>query len=1434
MRSEQARHAVDMLTELSQRGISLSLQGELLRCHAPKGAITAELRAMLLEHKTELVDFLRTQKASGMPRPKLVRAPQQERGVAPLSFAQQRLWFLDQLQPGSSLYNIAVAVRLVGALQTSVLEQCLHEVVHRHESLRTTFTLVDGKPVQVIAPARRTDALTGHDHASPLPLLLHNLEGLPDQEQEKHVQQWICQEAQRPFDLTQGPLFRASLLLLGQESYVLELTMHHIIADGWSLGILVQELILLYQTYTKGQRSPLPELAIQYPDYARWQHSWLQGEGLAQGTIPTDELTYWKEQLADAPALLELPLDHPRPSVQTFQGATHPVRLSQPLTAALRELSQREGVTLFMALLAAFTILLWRYSRQEDIVVGTPVANRTHAETEGLIGLFVNMLVLRTDLTGDPSFRDLLRRVRSVAQGAYAHQDVPFEQIVEALQPKRDLSYTPLFQILLALQTSSLQNVEFDGVRLYPLAVESQVSKFDLSLNLEESSAGIEGVFEYNTDLFDAETIARMAACWHTLLQGIVTDPMQRISALPLLGKDERQQLLVDWNATQALYPQESCIHGLFEAQVERTPDAIAIVWGVQYLTYRELNLRANQLAYYLHLLGVGPEVLVCLCMERSLDLVVGLLGILKAGGAYVPLDATHPRERLAFMVEDAQSPVLLTQQRLAEQLFGGSLHFGGSRVISLETLDSQTNREQAGTIITQLWQRCESVRPEHLAYVIYTSGSTGQPKGVMITHQNLTNLVSWHCQNFHLSPDDRTTQLAGIGFDASAWEIWPSLLAGASLHLPTEAIRIDPEQLQNWLVCEEITVTFVPTPLTERMFALPWPSSSSLRTVLTGGDRLHHGPPTGLPFTLVNNYGPTENTVVTTSGIVSPPAIERSEPVSLSPAIGRPIANICIYLLDQYVQPVPIGVPGELYIGGAGLARGYLHLRELTAERFIPDPFQSEAGARLYRTGDLARYRADGTIEFLRRIDQQVKIRGFRIELGEIEALLGQHQAVRERVVLAREDTPGDIRLVAYIAFHSEYPVPSSSDLRRYLQAHVPAYMVPADFVVLDALPLTANGKVDHRALPAPDLTWHTSRTPFVEPRDSWELQLVEIWSAVLGGRAIGVHDNFFELGGHSLSAVAVMTQIQARFGCTLPVALLFQGATIEQLAYQLRASSRERIEHESWSPLVPMHTTDQAAEKRLPFLCVHGADGTVWGYRKLAQYLGMEQPFYGIQARGVEDGQEPFSDMPTMAAYYLQEVQKVQPEGPYYLGGWSMGGLIALEMAHQLMKQGQQVACVVLIDTWLYHTTETSAVQPSDEQPFSAASLSFSREIVEMLVRGEALPLQLPETQIQELRKVVQEFADSSREYVQRLLRLYAMNAQISNHYLPHPYHGRVLSFLCQEPKKASSYSFPLTQTTLEAEEFVEYTLTGDHFSLLTEPHVQFLAEQIRSLLS
>ncbi|MDJ0528071.1 MAG: amino acid adenylation domain-containing protein, partial [Microcystis sp. M53600_WE12] len=1008
-------------------------------------------------------------------------------------------------------YNEALTIRLTGRLNIDILEQTINAIIQRHESLRTSFPMVEGKPIQKIAPSLK------------IKLLVVNLKDIPQEQIDKQ----IIEELQKPFDLTQSPLLRCTLFDLGYENYILVNVFHHIIIDGWSKGILFKELSEFYQAFLSNSTVDLPELAIQYADFAVWQRQWLQGE------ILENQLNYWKKQLTGAPPLLELPTDKPRPATANFRGHSISFQIDSELTEKLKLLSQKSGVTLFMTLLAALNTLLFRYSGQDDILIGTPTANRNRQEIEPLIGFFVNTLVLRNSLEGNPTFSGLLQQARNVVLEAYANQDVPFEQVVDGLEIERSLSYNPLFQVMFALQNAPLNALKLPNLKAQYLAVENQRIKFDLSLFLEEieteKGSYLEGFWEYDGDLFTPERITRMVGHFQTLLKGIVANPQQTIGELPLLTESEKQQLLVEWNQTQTSYPDHYCIHQLFEEQVVKTPDAIAVIDGEKSLTYEQLNQKANQLAYYLQNLGVKTEDLVGICIERSVLMIIGLLGILKAGAAYIPLDPNYPSERLAYMLEDSAVSVLLTQENLVDTL--------PNYLGTIFCLD------QDGKILDHHPQDnlLHPMTSENLAYVIYTSGSTGKPKGVLIQHQSLLNLVSWHQNAFDITTIDRVTQLAGIAFDASVWEIWPYLTAGACLAIVPPDLLTSPKQLQEWLIAKKITVSFLPTPLAETLIPLDWSPNCLLRLMLTGGDKLNDFPPTSIPFTLVNNYGPTENTVVTTSVKITPDLLTEK-----APPIGRPISNTQVYILDQYQQPVPIGIPGELYIGGSGLAKGYLNRPELTDSKFIANPFSQKLSDRLYKTGDLVRYGNDGQIEFVGRIDHQVKIRGFRIELGEIETVLNQHPQVKEAIIIAREDQPGVKRLCAYVIASQNLTV---SQLRLFLQEKLPQYMVPAFFVLLDAFPLTANGKIDRCALPQPTLELEDEAALNLSPGTEKERILAAIWQRVLGLKNISINDNFFELGGDSILAIQIIAQAN-QAGLQITPKQLFSHQTIAQLA--------------------------------------------------------------------------------------------------------------------------------------------------------------------------------------------------------------------------------------------------------------------------------------------
>ncbi len=1077
----------------------------------------------LLELRRKQARAAEAATANGLP-PIIRRGPL---GSAPLSFAQQRLWFLDQLQPGRPLYNVPCRAWLHGLVDVAALRRALNEVIARHESLRTTFPASNGQPVQSIAAQVTCD----------LPLI--DLTSVPVERREAEVRRVATEQAREPFDLARGPLVRARLVRLAEDEHALILMLHHIVADGWSVGVLFRELGTLYEAFSQGLASPLPELTIQYADYALTQREWLQGAVLER------ELGYWKEQFRTLPPPLQLPSDRPRPAAPSHAGSRVHFKLPPALRERLEDLSRSQGATLFMTLLAAFKALLAHCTGRDDIVVGTPIAGRTRPETEGLIGCFVNTLALRTDLSDDPTFRELVARVREVALGAYAHQELPFERLVEELQPERDTSQAPLFNVMFVLQNVPRTERRLRGLTMRHIELDKGTAKFDLSLGLAEKAGGLRGVLSYSTDLFDRETIDRLTEQYRNLLIAVADEPERRLSTLPLLNAAERRTVLVDWNATQCTWPDgEACLHSLVARQAAATPNVVAVVDESGELTYEELDRRANRLAHRLRRLGVGPEARVGVCLERSIDLVVALLAVLKAGGAYVPLDPSHPRERLDFMLRDSRAQVLLSTSRLRWELSSR-----GNQVLCLDA--------EAEGLAGEPSEAPESgVSADNLAYVMYTSGSTGTPKGVMVAHRAVLNHLRWRRGYFPLSIADRGLHKASVSFDDSVWEIFEPLLAGARLILARPGGQADPSYLVELIAEQQVTTAcFVPSLLRSFLDEPNFERCASLRRVTTGGEtlslELQERFFTRLQASLHNGYGPTEATISATFWTCERESTRRFVP------IGRPIANTQVYLLDRYLRPVPVGVAGELYIGGDGLSRGYSGRPGLTAERFVPDPFSEVPGARLYQSGDRARYRADGTLEFLGRLDFQVKIRGIRVEPGEIAATLLEHPGVGECIVVTREDDPGDRRLVAYLVPGPDRSPPGIEELSGFLQGRLPEPMIPSAFVLLDAMPLTPHGKVDRRALPAPEYS-RAALADLVTPRTPVEKEIAGIWMALLKVETVGVHDNFFSLGGHSLLAAQVVARLRAAFGLDLPLRALFETPTVAGLAERIETTTR------------------------------------------------------------------------------------------------------------------------------------------------------------------------------------------------------------------------------------------------------------------------------------
>ena len=1067
--------------------------------------------------------------------------PRANRREAPLSFAQQRLWFLHQLDPDSAAYNLPVYYHISGQLNIPAFEQSLNEIVRRHEILRTIFAECNDTPIQIVQPSLKIT----------LPVI--DLSAYSKPKADAEVEVFIETESERPFTLQDGPPLRATLLKLSEADHILFLVIHHIVTDGWSMDIFMSELLTLYEAFSVDEPSPLAELPLQYGDFAAWQRESITGDTLAA------QLAYWKRQLSGELPVLELPTDHPRPLRVTHSGADEWFDVTQNLTEKLNELSRSEGATLFMTLFAAFLTLLHRYTGQHDILLGTAIAGRNHAQIEDLIGFFINNVVLRTDLSGNPSFRELLRRVREVALGAYEHQDAPFEKLVEELQPERDQSRQPLFQVMFNLQAAPPDAPAARGLTISPRDFGNQ-TRFDLEFHLWVVPEGLAGPLIYNTDLFERATIVRMLGHFQTLLEAIAINPDARLADLPLLTKKELRQAR-EWSKSESEYERDSCVQDLVEAQVVRRPKATAIVFGERQLTYGELNQRANQLAHYLRRRGVGLEQKVGVLLEPSVEFIVTLLAILKAGASYVPLDSSYPKPRLEFMLEDAGVKLLLT---LPGQMDAGESHEvvyldEGWRQFETESRENLHNDTTAGD----------------LAYVMYTSGSTGQPKGVAVTHRAINRLVR-NTNYVQLDETDRVGQVSNVSFDAATFEIWGALTSGGTLVGLAKETVLSPAEFKHAIAEQRITVMFLTTALFNQVAQSEPDAFAPMRYVLFGGETsdaqaARRVLESGKPLHLAHVYGPTENTTFSSwYEVKEVPAEARTIP------IGRPVSNTELYVLDHNGQVSPVGVPGELNIGGDGIAREYLKRPELTAEKFVPHPFSNEPGARLYRTGDLVRYLSDGNIDFIGRMDQQVKIRGFRIELGEVEAVLNEHAAVRESVVVVREDEPGEKRLVAYVVADSEL---LTNELRSWLRERLPEYFVPAFFVMLDQLPLTPNGKVDRRALPAPEQTAVLVEEKLIAPRTPEEEKIAEIWSEVLDIKPIGMETNFFDLGGHSLLATRVVTRIREAFGINLPLRVLFDSPTIAGVAAQVRrvAEIVEKLTHLSDEDIRSLLATDK-----------------------------------------------------------------------------------------------------------------------------------------------------------------------------------------------------------------------------------------------------------------
>jgi amino acid adenylation domain-containing protein len=1375
------RSVKELLVHLDRIDVKIWIEGTRLRYSAPKGALSPDLRAELTNRREEILAVLMELDALSPLLSEPIK-PTPRTGKLPLSFAQERMWFLHQLMPNSIHYNLLRVLSLEDPLDLKALEQSLNEVVQRHEILRTYFEIIEGHPIQRI-----------HSKLI-LKLDVEDLRGLEPDEREQRAMELARQEYLEPFDLNKGPLLRAKLLRLSADHHWLLLAIHHIVIDGWSMGILIHELSTLYSAIVQACQSPLPELPIQYADFAMWQREWLRGKVLEH------QLGYWKRKL-EGYSTLHLPIDRSRPVHQSYEGGHETVTLSESLTTSLNELSLREGATLFMTLLSAFYVLLYRYSGQEDILVGSPIANRNRVEIEELIGFFANTLPLRGDLSGDPSFRTLLRRVREIALEAYEHQDLPFEKLVEEIRPHRDLSRNPLFQVAFALQNTPTEEDGFFGLSARTIEVQSNTAKFDLLLFMEKQGGRMIGTLEYATDLYTAKTARRMLGHFNNILQGIVEDPDRPISKLPLLSQPERRELLEVLNQTHTDYPYQSSIHELFEAQVKRSPEAVAVVSDDQQLSYSQLNQRANQLAHYLRTIGVKRGSLVPVFLERSIDMVVCMLGILKVGGAYVPLDVNTPTQRISLILQDTGADVLLTREGLRDRFTADSI-----KVVDLVRIRGKLDNQPCSDLELE-------IGADDLAYVIYTSGSTGIPKGVEVPHQGVVCLVCG-TNYIQLTPADRVAHISNCSFDASTFEVWGALLSGARLVVLDYETVLSPRVLSDRLQAHGINLLLLTTALFNLLANEAPKILASIDHLLFGGETsdaewVRRVLDEGGAGRLLHMYGPTEATTFTTwYEVFSVPQTAITIP------IGRPLSNTKVYVLDHHMNLVPIGVPGELYIGGDGIARGYLNRPELTAERFPDAAFLGEAGSHLFRTGDIVRWLPNGVLEFLGRQDNQVKLRGFRIELGEIEFALNQHPRVRDTVVHLRHVDSGKKQLVAFVVSEPGEQ-PTVQELRLHLQSILPRYMIPSLFVILDKFPFTTSGKIDQQALSELQLDFSELESTYSAPQDSLERQLVAIWEKVLDVHPIGVQDDFFDLGGHSLLGVELISAVRKATGVELSVATLFHASTIESQAVIIRQQGQQS----SWSSLVPI----QEGSLQPPLYCIHWAGGNVLSYRDLAHRLGPDQTVYGLQAVGSDGKSKPHTRIEDMASFYVDEICAHQPSGPYYLAGASMGGNIAFEIARRLMDMGKDVALVALFDTipmrWqqplpIRERIEIHSKHMRDLSVMGKFGYLFERACARLFSFEAFLRTGLP------LPSFVRDLNKTTRFAIYN--------------YQPGFYRGKVTLFMAAQ-REPGDRSLPF----LGWDRFVGggidvVEVSGTHGTLLSEPYVKAVAEELQKRLN
>ena len=1398
----------EFLYDLRRSGIKLWEDAGRLRFYAPKDKLTPELRDELRKRKAEILLFWKKNSQLGEQEDRPIEPVSRDQKL-PLSFAQRRLWFMNAFDKSSTYYNLKTTMRLEGHVQVATLERCFAALLQRHEVMRSLFALEEDEPYQVI-PQFEPPAMPVIDISACEQDPVDLVTGLEDE------------VVNRPFDLEHGPLIRFTLVKLGDGDYAMIVVIHHIIFDGWSMGILFRELAALYKAFAVGRIAPLPPLPVQYADFAYWQRQVISGEELKK------QIEYWQTVLKGAPALLELPLDHARPSTLQTQGDSVPFFIEPSDVARLRRLVRGEDATLFMGLFAVFAVLLARYSNQQDVVIGTPIANRNRKETEGLIGFFVNTLALRCRFDRSLSFRDFMQRVRMVHLEAHVYQDLPFEQIVETMNPDRNLAHTPIFQVTCVFHNTPPGELKIPGVHISPLTNTTTSSQFDLHLSLIETQRGLHASLDYNSSLFEAATVTQLTRHYRQLLSALLEQPEQPVLELPFLNDEERQQLLESWNGERSKLT-SAPLASLFENQVARRPEAPALLLGGdgaphdRQISYGVLDQRANQLAHFLAEHGIGAGAVVAICLPASIETIVAMVATLKIGAIYLPLDPDNPQERFSFMLQDSGAIALLSLEHIIDALPAFELGF-----MQVFPLDSEWERVAA----------CADHDPPPrgddglLAYTIYTSGSTGNPKAVAVPQRAIKRLVR-NTNYVAIEDDDRIGQMANPAFDAVTFEIWGSLLNGACLVFIPLSVALEPRRFAAFLRQRAITILFTTTALFNRIVEEEPRAYAPLRTLLFGGEAVNtrwvrQALSQGPPRHLLHVYGPTENT--TFSSWYPVPTVS---PDANTVPIGFPLTNSTVYILDPFMQLAPPGVVGEIFLGGEGLAVGYYQRSALTARHFVPQPSWGPAGhdpaqngARLYRSGDLGRFLENGAVEFIGRVDHQIKLRGFRIELGEIEAALFQHAEVEQCLVTVHSQEGGDKRLVAYLQPACSDQPPRAEQLRLFLADKLPEYMLPQQFVMLAEMPLNANGKIDRLVLPDPVAAATESTSATRLPRDEVELQLIQIWEELFQIRPIQVGSNFFDLGGHSLLAIHLVSQIKRRFGVDLPLADLFRNATIEALATHLK--------HEAGVPEATPLVCIQPGRGLKPLFFFHPAGGNILSYMDLTRELGSDIPVFGVQHPGLADDLS-FDDLESLAGHYRDLIDAAHPQGNLILGGWSSGGALALEVAQQFAQRDRAVDLVVAIDTFL--PGQGTVKRSSDAEMLVAlAGDYFAAQGVTFDIDSEEFGTL--ETQ-DRIDFIIDEAIDrgilsaaTGRQRFQRLWQVFLENVCGFDAYRAEPYQGDIALFTAADNSENAVEIITRLWSEIAHGDFHHEPTPGNHQSMMQTPATASLARGIEAL--